>query len=173
MAGLLCSAFTWPLASDTTWVVPALWYSGLVFIIASVATATQQSITLSRLTCLPGHEEYIRDMLGSEKNEGGCTIYKPRKGITFIIQIPVMMLRFGVYFFLVGLGVLLGYAAWEQGDIFSSETKTAVMCAVVTIFAICCHAASVYSSYSHWRGKVMRFESQDTANGNRRVVNHV
>lgn len=122
MAGLLCSAFTWPLASGTTWVVTALWYSGLVFIIASVATATQQSITLSRLTCLPGHEEYIRDMLGYKANEGSME-YKPRKGITFIVQIPVMMLRFGVYFFLVGLGVLLGYAAWEQGDIFSSETK--------------------------------------------------
>lgn len=133
MASLLCSAFTWPLANNTIWIVTALWYSGLVFIIASVATATQQSITLSRLTCLPDHDVRIRDMLGYQKRPGTIeearprsrprNVYLPRFGITFIVQIPVMMLRFGIYFFLVGLGVLLGHTAWEHGNVFSSETK--------------------------------------------------
>lgn len=133
MAGLLCSALTWPLASNTIWVVSALWYSGLVLIIASVATATQQSITLSRLACLRDYDDRIKNMLGYLKQD--CDEeshprsgprqedFHPRFGITFVVQIPVMMLRFGIYFFLVGLGVLLGYAAWEQGNVFTSETK--------------------------------------------------
>lgn len=88
-----------------------------------------------------------------------------------------MMLRSGIYFFLFGLGVLIGYDAWERGNVFSSETKvrfrqeglvhksmcvarrywrltvlrkTAKMFAVVTTFAICCHAISMFSSYSRW-----------------------
>ena len=124
MASLLCSAFTWPLADDTIWVVTALWYSGLVFVLASVATATQQSITLSRFASLPDHESRIKDMLGYEhKDSSGTERRLPRYGVVFIGQIPVMMLRFGVYFFMVGLGVLLGYAAWKAGNVFSSEAK--------------------------------------------------
>ncbi|KAI0850436.1 hypothetical protein F5Y00DRAFT_260731 [Daldinia vernicosa] len=122
MASLLCSAFTWPLANNTIWVVTSLWYSGLVFILASVATATQQSITLSRFSCLEPeeHAKYIKGILARDDGNSGLV---PRTGISFVMQIPVMMLRFGIYFFMAGLGALLGYTAWEKGNVFSSETK--------------------------------------------------
>lgn len=34
------------------------------------------------------------------------------------------------------------------------------MCAVVTAFAICCHAASVFSSYTHWANEFDKRQEQ-------------
>ncbi|KAI0900756.1 hypothetical protein F4806DRAFT_449820, partial [Annulohypoxylon nitens] len=146
MASVLCSAFTWPLANDTIWVVTALWYSGLVFIIAAISTATQQAITLNRFECLPNGDDQIKHMLGYEVE--GKTV--PRSSVVFIQQIPVMMLRFGVYCFIIGLAVLLGYSAYKDGNWFSPEAKTVTMFAAVMVFVLWCHFFSVFSSYSRW-----------------------
>lgn len=92
-----------------------------MFIIASIATATQQSIILHRFHSHEDPTERLKDMLGYQCHKPNH--WHPRLAQLFIWQIPIMMLRFGVYMFLIGMSILLWNAAYNQGDWSSSDWK--------------------------------------------------
>jgi len=117
-----------------------------MFAVASIATATQQTITLHRFRNHPGQ---VRRVLGQDENVHSAS---HSMGIrVFVWQIPVMMLRFSIYSYLAGLLIFLWHAAlvgkegeggWDYRDF-----KVAVIFTAVGLFAGFCHGLSVYFCY--------------------------
>lgn len=110
-----------------------------MFIIASTAGATQQSIMLHRFASHPDHLRRLRALLG----RGDC----PRPVKIFVWQIPVVMLRFRIYLLLNALFSYLWHAAFRDGKRHCEELKvnvpiTALPDAASDIprdFPDCCH----------------------------------
>ncbi|KAK3345956.1 hypothetical protein B0T25DRAFT_266226 [Lasiosphaeria hispida] len=135
---LFCTAFTWPGASETIWSALACWYGGLLFSIASIATATQQSITLHRYRNTP---KRLRRILKRQEADSWHLMR------VFVWQIPVMMLRFGLYLYLIGLFIFLWHAAYQDGLWYPERLKIAWMFTGIGVFACVCHGLSVYFCY--------------------------
>jgi len=115
-----------------------------MFIIASITIATQQSITLHRFSANSESLRHLQTRLGFRE---GDTI-KPRYLALFVWQLPVMMLRFGIYLFLVGLLVLVwvlarpGIEQWSKSDL-----KVAIAFTVIMAFTVANHFLSVAHCY--------------------------
>lgn len=117
LASLFASAFTWPLMQISAYSTQGCWFGGLMLIISSITIATQQSITLHRFSTHVNDLRNLRGLLGYQDTPAG--IWRPRKIQLYVWQMPVMMLRFGIYLFLVGLFLLLWKAARPNGHSWS------------------------------------------------------
>ena len=98
----------------------AIWYSGLLLSLTSIATATQQAVALYRLTILPNGLAKIREML-SEDDRDYLGAFQPRYSQLYIWQVPLLLLNSSVYLFIAGLAVLLWEAAKLQQYRWSAE----------------------------------------------------
>ena len=78
--------------------------------LTSIATATQQSIALYRLTILPEGLAKIREMLSANETDS-MGVVQLRYSQLYIWQVPLSLLNSSVYLFIAGLGVLLWNAA--------------------------------------------------------------
>jgi hypothetical protein len=106
------------------YITQGCWFGGLVLVLGSIATATHQTITLHRFGTQKDNLETLRKLLTSRtrrKAQGGNqgTVRASRLAI-FVWQVPVMMLRLGVYLFLIGLLVLLWDISGVNRDYYSA-----------------------------------------------------
>jgi hypothetical protein len=130
LASLFASAFTWPFVPSDAHATLGCWFGGLMLILGSIATATQQCITLYRYSTLgdPGMEN-LKTMLNG-------SLYLS----VYVWQLPVMMLRFGIIAFVVGLFLLL----W-QASVF--PVQIAISFTVLGGFWMANHVLSVAFCY--------------------------
>lgn len=113
---MLGNVLAWDSTRELVWPVAACWYGALMFIIASIASATQQGIMLQRFATHPDYLRRLRSLLGRGRN--------PRPVQIFVWQVPVMMLRFGIYLLLIGLLIHLWHPV--VGDRESSPDRLKV-----------------------------------------------
>lgn len=97
--------------------------------LTSIATATQQSLALYRLTILPDGLAKIREMLSDDDPDADGR-FRPRYSQLYIWQAPLLLLNSSVYLFIAGLAVLLWNASKLQGYKWQTdETKVGKICA--------------------------------------------
>lgn len=112
LSSVIAGAFSWPPVANAHWLVQGLWYSSITLSLASIATATEQAVALSRIVCHPNGLANLRDVLGKPANEIQVThnhMYEPRKLQLYIWHLPLAMLNASIYLFLLGLfAYLLG-----------------------------------------------------------------
>ena len=102
---------------EAAWPIRSLWYTGLICTIGSISVATQQSISLYRFSATDRGLKRIRTILGGRQNGGGK--WQPAMSQVYVWQTPVMLLRFGIVLFLLGLLVLLWTVAPNtSGDLY-------------------------------------------------------
>ncbi|KAL9082218.1 MAG: hypothetical protein Q9159_006614 [Coniocarpon cinnabarinum] len=117
VASLFGGSLSWYVAQNASWSVRSLWYAGLVCTIGSISVATQQSISLYRFSATKNGLKHIRSVLGGRENERG--VREPGAFQVYVWQVPVMLLRFGIVLFLLGLWVLLwSMASHTNGDLY-------------------------------------------------------
>jgi len=110
---LLCT-FTWDHVSDSVPIVRALWYSSLLLALTSLSIATQQGVTLRRLS---SHKEgllFVRMLLGRPKKLQHDAV-EPRLAQLYVWQTPVMLLNFSIILAVLGLAVLIVDKAEKSG----------------------------------------------------------
>lgn len=121
-AGLYGGAFSWSNIDGAPWSTKACWYCGLMLIIGSISTATQQSITLYRFTSKDSScHDIFRILKGrrSDKTER----WKPSQSQLYIWQVPVMLLRLGILLFIIGLFFLL----WDAAKASTADWKVSLL----------------------------------------------
>lgn len=98
----------------------ALWYSSLLLALTSVSVATQQAVTLRRLS---SHREgllFLRRLLGRQKNQPNG-VFEPRLAQLYVWQTPIMLLNFSIIVAVVGLAVLVvdkaSKSEWSNADV--------------------------------------------------------
>lgn len=101
IAAVIAGAFSWTRSTEIPWTSQAVWYSSLILALASVSTASQQSIGLYRLGSHPEGLRKLRILLGGPNQN------RPRKSQLYIWQVAVMSLNVSVLLFLIGLAILL------------------------------------------------------------------
>ena len=95
--------------------------------LTSIATATQQSLALYRLTILPDGLAKIREMLSDDDGPAANGRFRPRYSQLYIWQAPLLLLNSSVYLFIAGLAVLLWNASKLQGYKWETdETKVGI-----------------------------------------------
>ena len=120
---MIASAFTWPSLQTNTWAIQAIWYSGLVFSLTSIAAATQQSLALYRLAVLPDGLAKIREMPCKDDPDASGR-FQPRYSQLYVWQAPLLLLNSSIYLFIAGLAVLLWNPSRLQGYKWDTdETK--------------------------------------------------
>lgn len=115
LSGMLGSIFTWESTKTAPWPATSSWYCALMFVIASVASSTQQGIMLQRFASHRDYLRRLRALLGRD--------HSPRPIQLFIWQIPVMMLRFGIYSLLFGLFFHIWHPVRENGKLNYDQLK--------------------------------------------------
>ncbi|PSN64505.1 hypothetical protein BS50DRAFT_678595 [Corynespora cassiicola Philippines] len=144
-AGVITAAYSWPvlarldITSQTT--VMAIWYSALVFSLASIATSAQQSVALTRLGSHPEGLKKTRELLGNNLGAG----WEPNKLQLFIWQTPLSMLNTSVVMFMIGLVVLVWQSvspAWTGNDI-----KVVTIFTLTLVYVSCLYLMSNYGIY--------------------------
>ena len=121
VAGVVATAFTWPSLASSGWTVKAIWYSGLVLALTSIATAAEQAVALYRVATHPSGLFILRNLL-SKDHETIDGQVEPELWQLYVWQIPVSFLGGSVYLFLAGLAVMLWDAGraldleWSKGD---------------------------------------------------------
>jgi hypothetical protein len=102
LSSVIAGAFSWPAVANTHWLVKGFWYCSLALSLASIATATEQAVALSRIVCHPKGLVNLRDVLG--KPSGAIQVpYEPRRLQLYVWHIPLAMLNASIYLFLLGL----------------------------------------------------------------------
>lgn len=109
LATVLTSTGSWPtvLANGNRqpWPCRAFWYCGILFALAAVLVAAQQTIRLHRLSAHPHGLAYIRSCLFGRRRRDGLLV--PNKLQIYAWQASVMMLTVAVACMVTGMMVLV------------------------------------------------------------------
>ncbi|KAF8246480.1 hypothetical protein K440DRAFT_363876 [Wilcoxina mikolae CBS 423.85] len=102
IGGLLASAvtasFSWPDVAGSHWLVRACWYVSLSMVITSVLVAFQQVAGLGGILATHhNHEQLFRALVDSRG--------KPHWRTVFVLQVPVQLLSYSIFFYTLGLAV--------------------------------------------------------------------
>lgn len=116
----MTGAFTWDHISESLPVVRAFWYSSLLLALTSLSLATQQGVTLRRLSSHRDGFPFVRMLLGRQ-NKQRHGLVEPRLAQLYVWQTPVMLLNFSVILAVLGLAVLVvdraRKSAWADADV--------------------------------------------------------
>ncbi|KAI1473277.1 uncharacterized protein F4812DRAFT_45042 [Daldinia caldariorum] len=146
LASLFASAIAWPHVPEDAYDTKGCWYVGLILIVSSIASATQQAITLHRFNTLPNSLSVLRKLLRSPNDEKRASILA-----VYVWQLPVMFLRLGIFLFIIGMFFLLWNAARVGQDLSLPNLQIAVSFTVIFAFAALNHSLSVLHCYMLWR----------------------
>ncbi|KAG8354233.1 hypothetical protein FVEN_g7816 [Fusarium venenatum] len=140
LAGVVAAAFSWQDLKDLSWPTKGLWYGSLIIDLTSICLATQQSLTLHRLSCYTNKCERVREMLSKSSS---YQAHPSEAEVTqlYVWQTPIMLLNIGIVLFIIGLAIQIITdlsSTWSPADV-----KAFVLVMIATIFA-----ASVYMSSS-------------------------
>ncbi|TIA29419.1 hypothetical protein D6C79_09945 [Aureobasidium pullulans] len=160
VAGMLSGTGSWPVIQPngkiSPWTVRACWYCGILFAVAAVLTALQQSIRLHRLSCHQHPGMYIRRLISQQ--------HPDRNGLILARKSHVMLWQCGTYFLsLSALSMLVGMfiLIWDATDPiaggfkrawWTGEAKLAVTFSIIGFFIACVFVFQQFALYT-WRGE--------------------
>ncbi|MCJ1418811.1 hypothetical protein MMC32_005162 [Xylographa parallela] len=107
-------AVTWDHISGSVPIIPAFWYSSLLLALSSLSLATQQGVTLRRLSSHRDGFRFVRRLLGRPTKQQE-ELFEPRLAQLYVWQTPVMLLNFSIVLAVLGLAVLLVDKARTSG----------------------------------------------------------
>ncbi|CEI67905.1 unnamed protein product [Fusarium venenatum] len=91
LAGVVAAAFSWQDLKDLSWPTKGLWYGSLIIDLTSICLATQQSLTLHRLSCYTNKCERVREMLSKSSS------YQAHPSEAEVTQLDTNYYRFVIY----------------------------------------------------------------------------
>ncbi|CAC9889992.1 unnamed protein product [Aureobasidium pullulans] len=157
---MLSGTGSWPVIQPngkiSPWTVRACWYCGILFAVAAVLTALQQSIRLHRLSCHQHPGKYIRRLISQQ--------HPDRNGLILARKSHVMLWQCGTYFLsLSALSMLVGMfiLIWDATDPiaggfkrawWTGEAKLAVTFSIIGFFIACVFVFQQFALYT-WRGE--------------------
>ncbi|KAL8669015.1 MAG: hypothetical protein Q9168_006381 [Polycauliona sp. 1 TL-2023] len=135
IAGVISSGFDWYNIDDTAWVTRAMWFSGLVLSVASVATSATHTAAFLRIKCSRDVTGSFMTALGNYRDQDKR--WHPHALTPYVLGGPTLHLKLGVLTFVVGLFYELWRAAvaadlaWKSG-----ELKIAIITTLVAGFVV-------------------------------------
>jgi len=153
LTGCLTSTGSWPNVlpngRSAPWQVRTSWYIGIVFGLASILSAADQTIRLHRLSSHRDALSHIRHLLRSAAEDVDGTI-RPRYWQIYTWQLPVLFLTCSVITMIVGIMVLVWSATWHPGrsDWWDENTKSAITLTIVAGLTVALFFTSQISLYS-------------------------
>jgi hypothetical protein len=111
---VISSAFSWYNTTTSPWSTKALWYSGLLFAMASITAAGVHSAGLHRLGVHPSWQTKLRETLGTPVRNNP-TEWRPRALQPLMWQTPNFLLKLSIVCFIVGLVILIWDTARLDG----------------------------------------------------------
>ncbi|KAL8728506.1 MAG: hypothetical protein Q9166_005328 [cf. Caloplaca sp. 2 TL-2023] len=148
IAGVISGGFSWYNIDDTSWVTRAMWFSGLVLAIASVASSAIHTAAFLRMKCDRNLVERFRSVLGSDRDSGGE--WHPHVLTPYVLGGPTLHLKLAVLTFLIGLFYEIWRAAvaadlgWGTDDL-----KIAFVATLVGGFVVVNYWFSVFTLVHH------------------------
>ncbi|KAL8677644.1 MAG: hypothetical protein Q9186_005950 [Xanthomendoza sp. 1 TL-2023] len=149
VAGVISSGFSWYNIQDTAWVTRAMWFSGLVLSIASVASSAIHTAAFLRIKCDRNVIKRLRRALGKDMNsvEGQ---WKPHVLTPYVLGGPTLYLKLAVLSFIIGLfyeiwrAAVAAHLAWHSDDL-----KIAFIVTLVGGFVVVNYIFSVLTLVHH------------------------
>lgn len=120
IASVVSGSFTWPQPDTIPIATLGCWYSALIFALTSVSSATQQAVTLNRLSTYSNGLTRIRLLLASrtpsEQAHDGHNAQHNRPSLRqlYVWQTPIMFLNFSILLYIAGLMTLVFQVASQQ-----------------------------------------------------------
>ncbi|KAI9847111.1 MAG: hypothetical protein M1838_001015 [Thelocarpon superellum] len=147
LAATISAGFAWDNAGDFAWPALALWYAALLFSLASICIATQQSVSLRRLMVHRQGPQRVRHLLGIA-DESRIGHFRPRESQLWAWEVPIILLNYGIIVFCIGLGIIMWQnAALSWDGLGNRETKVAIAASVCALLAAGCYAFCLFSMY--------------------------
>ncbi|KAK4209373.1 hypothetical protein QBC37DRAFT_324064, partial [Rhypophila decipiens] len=119
VAGVISAAFSWQPVDDIPWSTAGLWYGALLMNLTSICLATQQGVSLNRLSGYSDSLSKIRNLLGSAgfHRQHRVTV-TPHWDQLYVWQTPIMLLNVSIILFITGVVILifetLGSVEWSD-----------------------------------------------------------
>ncbi|KAL8842352.1 MAG: hypothetical protein Q9176_002741 [Flavoplaca citrina] len=135
IAGVISSGFDWYNIDDTAWVTRAMWFSGLILAVASVASSAIQTANFLRIKCSRDFTTSFIEALGNYDTKGGH--WHPHALTPYVLGGPTLHLKLAVLAFLVGLfyeiwrAAVAAKLAWK-----SDELRIAFIATVIGGFVV-------------------------------------
>ncbi|KAL8813123.1 MAG: hypothetical protein Q9223_007123 [Gallowayella weberi] len=102
IAGVISSGFSWYNIEGTAWVTRAMWFSGLVLSIASVASSAIHTAAFLRIKCDRDILKRFRRALGRDRKSDEKP-WKPHVLTPYVLGGPTLYLKLAVLSFIIGL----------------------------------------------------------------------
>ncbi|KAL8990917.1 MAG: hypothetical protein Q9169_007998, partial [Polycauliona sp. 2 TL-2023] len=148
IAGVISSGFDWYNIDDTAWVTRAMWFSGLVLAVASVASSATHTAAFLRIKCSRDVTKSFKMALGNYETEDKH--WHPHALMPYVLGGPTLHLKLGVLTFIVGLFWELWRAAVAAGKVWrSDELKIAIIATLVGSFVVVNYVMSGFTIVHH------------------------
>ncbi|KAI4136468.1 MAG: hypothetical protein L6R39_007768 [Caloplaca ligustica] len=135
IAGVISGSFSWYNIENTSWPTRAVWFSGLVLAIASVASSAIHTAAFLRMRCDADVTLRFRQALGKEQKGPGP--WKPHVLMPYVLGGPTLHLKLAVLMFLVGLFYDIWHSAVKAGLAWrSDDMKIAFIVTIVGGFVV-------------------------------------
>ncbi|KAL8863695.1 MAG: hypothetical protein Q9178_000378 [Gyalolechia marmorata] len=121
IAGVISSGFDWYNINNTSWVTRAMWFSGLVLAVASVANSAIHTAAFLRMKCDRNVSERFKEALGNDHTKDNH--WHPHALTPYVLGGPTLHLKLAVLTFVIGLFFELWRAAvaadlsWKSDDL--------------------------------------------------------
>ncbi|KAL9036900.1 MAG: hypothetical protein Q9180_004030 [Flavoplaca navasiana] len=121
IAGVISSGFDWYNIDDTAWVTRAMWFSGLILAVASVASSAIQTAAFLRIKCSRDVTTSFIKALGNYETKDGH--WHPHALTPYVLGGPTLHLKLAVLAFLVGLfyelwrAAVAAQLAWKSDEL--------------------------------------------------------
>lgn len=113
LASCVTASLSWPDVPTAHWLVRACWYVSLSMVITSVLVAFQQVAGLGGILATHGSHASLYSALLDRNG-------RPDIKIVFVLQVPVQLLSYSIFFYTLGLAVHvispLGWSVWGDGS---------------------------------------------------------
>ncbi|KAL8770183.1 MAG: hypothetical protein Q9209_004025 [Squamulea sp. 1 TL-2023] len=153
IAGVISSGFSWYNIEGTSWVTRAMWFSGLILAIASVASSAIHTAAFLRMTCDRNVTKRFKEALGYDTMGNDQTDeehWHPHTLTPYVLGGPTLHLKLSVLTFVIGLFYEIWRAAvaadlkWQSDDL-----KIAFIVTLVGGFVVINYIFSVLTLVHH------------------------
>ncbi|KAJ8112382.1 hypothetical protein OPT61_g5236 [Boeremia exigua] len=140
IAAVVSAIFSWPTIEETPWTATAVFYASLILSLATVASASQQSIALHRYGTHSQGLVMLRKSLASSSNKRASRLQ------IYVWQMPVMLLNVSITLLIVGLFILIWDRVAQTTD-WTDNLKVAVVTTLIGVFALANYVVGAVALY--------------------------
>ncbi|KAF3047415.1 hypothetical protein E8E12_004575 [Didymella heteroderae] len=162
IAAVASAIFSWPTVAEAPWTAISAFYASLILSLATVASASQQSIALYRFGAHSQGLVMLQKSLASGTNRGAASRLQ-----IYVWQMPVMLLNISIMLLIVALFILIWDRAAQTID-WTGDMSIAVVTTFVGVFALSNYVVGAVALYKR-KDIVEGHQAGRWINGNRDV----